>query len=228
MTFVTQIFHPYSYEEDGKAAGPVVDIIHKICTELHIDYTIEVHPWTRCQKMVANGDANALFVLAKNSDRKTSFYFSPSIFQIEYGFFVHETNKIEYDNLDQISSYDIGVFGPSNTSNVLEKLKSESNEFTINIRPSSESGFKKLESKRIDAVFSNRDVGKCIISKHGIDSIRYAGAYKESNYYIAFSKAFSDRIMVDSFNEKYLSLNTKGEISTILKQYSFKNCICEH
>ena len=225
--FVTQNFKPYSYKENGEAAGPVVTIIQKICNDLELSYRIEIHPWARCQDMVLKGDANALFVLARSEQRDKQLYFSSPIFDIEYGFFVHSSNTLQYKNVAQLSNYIVGVFGPSNSSNILEDMRKDNKNFTIDIRPESSSGFKKLSSKRVDAVFSNRDVGFCTQHNNGIDNVRYAGMYKKTNYHIGFSKNYADEDKVNKFNDHYELLLKDGTIKKILDKYSLKLCLCK-
>ncbi len=93
---------------------------------------------------------------------------------------------------------------------------------TIDVRPNDEAGFKKLSVGRIDAVFSNRDVGNALIAKLKLQNIRYAGMQRRLKYYIGFSQQYTDKKLVDQFNETLLDLYRRGVAQTILKTYKME------
>ena len=69
----------------------------------------------------------------------------------------------------------MGVFGPPNTSTALEKIKAEIKDLTLDMTPEDESAFKKLSLGRVQAVFSNRDVGYDLVRRLGLANVRYTG-----------------------------------------------------
>ena len=87
----------------------------------------------------------------------------------------------------------------------------------IDMRPDDESGFKKLALGRLDAVFSNRDVGHALIAKLGLTSkVRYAGAQRKLKYYIGFSMAHNDKKVLATFDSAYTKLHKNGDVKKIL------------
>jgi polar amino acid transport system substrate-binding protein len=82
-------------------------------------------PWRRAQDEVANGTAHGLFTIGWNEERAKTFYFSPPILNTEYGFFVRNDNPLKFNQVLDVKGYVVGVFGPSNTSFFLEKIKEE-------------------------------------------------------------------------------------------------------
>jgi len=215
----TQDFAPFNYEVSGVVSGPAADIIRKICSEMKIDCSMHLLPWRRAQDEVANGTAQGLFVIGWNEERAKTLYFSPPILNTEYGFFVRDDNPLKFkQNLD-VKGYTIGVFGPSNTATALEKIKAEIKELTIDMTPDDESAFKKLSLDRVDAVFSNKDVGNDMMRKLGIRNIRYSGRQQTLKYYIGFSQKFTDKKLVDQFNATFRNLYKRGLIQEILAKY---------
>ena len=219
LKFTTQDFAPFSYEVNGVVSGPVVDIIKEICKEMKVGYSFELLPWARAQLLVQDGSANGMFVIGYNAEREKWLYFSPPILKTEYGFFVKDDNPLDFTNTSEVKGYSVGVYGPSNTSKSLEKIKEEIKDLTIDLRPDDESGFKKLSVGRIDAVYSNRDVGYALIKKLGLKNIRYAGAHKKLKYYIGFSKKFNDKNIIDQFNNTFKELQEQGTIQGFLQKY---------
>ncbi len=228
LKFNTQDFPPFNYEIDGVVAGPAADIIVKVCAEAQIKCTFELLPWIRAQEQVKNGQANGMFIIGWNQKRAEWLHFAPPIMNTEYGIFVREDNLLQYKDLSDVQGFTVGVYGPSNTSNSLEKIRDGMKEkgldpIKIDMRPDDESGFKKLGLGRLDAVFSNRDVGYALIAKLGLkNNIRYAGPTKKLKYYIGFSKEHNDQNILQNFDDAYLKLYKDGAVKTILERYGME------
>src|SRR5215472_16743628 len=105
------------------------------------------------------------------------------------------------------------------TRRALEKIKAEIKELTIDMTPDDESAFKKLSLDRVDAVFSNKDVGNDMMRKLGIRNIRYCGRQQTLKYYIGFSQKFTDKKLVDQFNATFRTLQKQGVIQEVLTRY---------
>jgi polar amino acid transport system substrate-binding protein len=215
----TQDFAPFNYEVGGIVSGPAADIIRRVCSEAKIDCSMQLLPWRRAQDEVANGTAHGLFVIGWNEARAKTLFFSPPILNTEYGFFVRDNNPLQYKHSSDVKGYTVGVFGPSNTATALEKIKAEIKDLTIDMTPDDEAAFKKLSLGRVDAVFSNRDVGYDLTRKLGLKNLRYSGRQQSLKYYIGFSQKFTDKNLVDQFNATFRNLHKRGIIREILSQY---------
>jgi polar amino acid transport system substrate-binding protein len=219
LKFDTQDFAPFSYETNGVVSGPAADIIRKICSDMKIDCSFNLLPWGRAQEEVRNGKAHGLFVVGWNEERSKWLYFSSPILETEYGFFVRDDNPLKFKQNSDIKGYTVGVYGPSNTATALEKIKAEIKDLTIDITPADEAGFKKLSLGRVDAVFSNKDVGYDLMHKLGLKNIRYSGRQQSLKYYIGLSQKFTDKKLVDQFNAVFRNLYKRGVIQEILAKY---------
>lgn len=228
LKFTTQDFPPFSYNINGAVAGPAVDIIRRVCAEMNTKCNFRLLPWARAQKEVKIGKANGMFVIGWNERRAKWVDFTPPIMNTEYGFFVRHDNPLKFKKSAGIAGYKIGVYGPSNTSNSLGKIRKKMvaeglTPITVDMRPDDESGFKKLALGRINAVFSNRDVGLALIAKLGLtDKIRYSGAQRKLKYYIGFSKAHNDKKIVETFIAAYRKLHESGDVKKILDKHSME------
>jgi polar amino acid transport system substrate-binding protein len=137
----------------------------------------------------------------------------------EYGFFVKNDNSLKFKQVSDVKGYTVGVFGPSNTSFFLDKIKAEIKDLTIDMTPEDETAFKKLSLGRVDAVYSNKDVGYFLMGKLNIKNIRYAGFHTGLKYYVGFSQKFTDKKLVDQFNTTFRNLHKRGVIQEILAKY---------
>ena len=229
LYFNTQEFTPFNYTKNKKAAGPVVEIIKEVCANIDIECESKVLPWRRAQNEVKNGLADGLFVVGKNAKREEWLYFSFPIINTEYGFFVLDSNKLVYKDMNDIQGYNVGVYGPSNTSNSLKKIGAnliEKNLSPINIRISYDDvlSFKMLNKKDrdIQAVYSNKDVGNELIRQYNLKNIRYAGKQKSLNYFIAFSKKTVSEKIVNKFNNALQEMYHNKKLQKILDKYSLE------
>ncbi|MFH2092402.1 MAG: ABC transporter substrate-binding protein [Pseudomonadota bacterium] len=228
LKLATQDFQPFSYLANPreselsaqKVAGPAAEIIHSVCSEMGTSYVLSLLPWRRAQYDTREaGIYHGLFLIGWNQKRSEWLYFSPPILQTEYGFFVTKDNPMNFKQGADLKGYTIGVFGPSNTSKSLEKIKSETDNFIIDMRPDDISGFKKLSIGRVNAVYSNKDVGFAILVKNNITNVRYAGMHKTLDYFIGFDKKNTPKDFVDEFNNTFIQLYNKKIIQGILEKY---------
>ncbi len=230
LKFNTQDFSPFSYLSDGKVSGPASEIIKAVCRRINATCTFKLGVWKDAQQEVREGKANAMFVIGWNRGRSKWLYFSPQILQTEYGFFVPKGNSLTFSEIRDLSGYRIGVYGPSNTARSLEKVRQRMEKdktmtpIEIDMQPDDIAIFKNLNSRQrtLNSVFSNRDVGNDIIRKHKLNNLRYAGAQRTLNYFIGFSKQYTDKNLVNRFNKAFVNLYTQGQIEQILKRYAMK------
>ena len=174
LVFGTQNFPPFSYtSNEGVAKGPGVQLIKAVCKEAQLKYAFKIGLWQGIQNRVKNkrSKINSLFFLGKNTKREKWLYFTPPIIQTEYGFFAKKDSRIRYTKnkktKNRLSSYTIGVYGPSNTERVLKKLQKAGGGFAIKIFRDSGSTLKNLSFRNsLSMVFSNREVGMSIIDKN--------------------------------------------------------------
>lgn len=220
LDFVTQEFAPFHYSgNNNTVAGPGAEIVRLVCDRMNATCTIKIFPWSRAQAMVERGEANAMFLIGKNPEREKWLWFSPPVLETEYGFFVEIDDRLQFAKASDINGYWVGVYGPSNTATALTELQHEAQDLHIEMHPTDEAGFRKLENGRIDAVYSNRDVGLSLISQLQLKNIRYAGRHKTLQYYVGFSMQYADRAKVDRFCSAFLELAEEGAIRKILDRY---------
>jgi len=215
----TQDFAPFSYMANGVVSGPAVDVIHRVCSDMNIECPMRLLPWRRAQQEVEEGKAHGMFLIGWNAERAKWLHFSPPLLVTEYGFFVRDDSPLTFKQNTDVKGYTVGVYGPSNTATALEKIKAEVKDLAIDLTPDDKAAFKKLSLGRVDAVFSNKDVGYDLVRKLDIKNVRYAGRQQSLKYYIGFSQKFTDKKLVDQFNVTFRTLHKQGVIQEILARY---------
>lgn len=226
--FTTQDFAPFNYLSDGKVAGPAYEIIVKACARISASCSFELLPWIRAQQEVTEGIANGMFVIGWNQARAKILHFSPPLMSTEYGFFVRASNPLQYKDLADMQKMTVAAYGPSNTSNSLEKLRKKMiaqklDALRVDIRPDGDAGFKKLAAGRVDAVFSNREVGYGLIARLGLENeVRYAGKTEALDYYIGFMKAHNDPALLARLDSAITAVMTDGSAKAILDKFGMQ------
>ncbi len=215
----TQDFPPFSYETDEVVYGPAAHIIKKVCTEAKIRCSFKLLDWKEAQEEVKAGIAQGMFVIGWNAERAKWLYFSPPLLETEYGLFVEDDSPLDFKDVSDLSNYTVAAYGPSNTYKSLERIKAQVNEMKTKQYADDIPSFEDLSAGKVDAVYSNKDVGKTIIAKLGLQNIRYAGTHRKLNYYVGFSKQSTEKETVDRFNATFRDLHKKGVIQEILVNY---------
>jgi len=226
LKFVTQDVPPFVYKVDEQVSGPVADVIREVCKQMEITCSFKMLPWARAQLEAKKGDAQGIFIVGWNEERSKWLTYSPPLLNSQYGFFVRRENPLEYQQLADIAGQNVGVFGVSNSSNSLEKLRKQMIE--LNLEPikiimtyDDIFIFRMLSSggRNMGLVYSNREVGHAIIRQEKIKNVRYAGEQKKLKYYIGFSQKNTDREVVDRFNKTLREMHKADTIQKILDKY---------
>ncbi|EPJ50435.1 MAG: hypothetical protein OFPI_20180 [Osedax symbiont Rs2] len=217
LNFVTPNSAPFQYNTEQGMRGPFIKIIWKICDEMQISCNIYyVESWNRAKKMVRLGSTfklkkvNGIATLAWSEERTAWLYYSPPIIQTGYGIFIRKNDIRKPSSILDLQGYTISVHGPSKSSRNLELIKNEIAGLDIDMSFDQESGLKKLSLGRVDAVYLNKDIGKYLIRSLGLGNVSYAFDHQTVTYFFAFSKASTDKKVVDRFNAAYIKLYEGG------------------
>ncbi|MBF0452438.1 MAG: transporter substrate-binding domain-containing protein [Candidatus Magnetomorum sp.] len=222
LIFTTQDFPPFSYQMGSYVAGPAADIIRAVCMDTDLKCAIYSKEWSNAQMDVKKGKAHGMFMIGWNKNRSSWLHFSHPILKTEYGLFVRKSNLLNYNTSTDIKGYNVGVYGPSNTSQSLLKIKKVIKDLRVDFSPDSATCFQKLSQGLLDAVYSNKAVGRSLINRLGLKNIRYAGRDKSLEYYYGFNQKYSDKATIDKFNKCFEKFHKNGVIHEVLSMYGME------
>ena len=228
IRFVTLEFAPFIYGENQQVAGPGRDVIEAVCAEVNIECSYDIYPWRRAQELMRSGDADGMMVIGRNPKREEWIRFSPPHFRTEYGVFVNSDNPMQFKDISDLEGYKVGVFAPSNTATQLADIRDEMiakglNPIEIDERPDDASGFRKLATGRIGAVYSNRDRGREILKAEKLTArVKYAGGHQGIYYYAGFTRTFPDQSLLDRFDAAWRALFDRGKLQEIIESYGLE------
>ncbi len=235
LRFNTRDFFPFSYQVNQRVSGPVADIIREICKNIDVSCSFKLLDWTLAQKEVKDGKVDGLFVVGWNKQRADWLLFSPQILKTEYGFFVAANSAIQFKENRDIAGLRVGVYGPSNTSRLLEKIQDKISRdktlqpIQIDMWSEEKALFKDLNSsnRTLTAIYANKDVGHAIKKNLGLINVLYAGTQKKRDYFIGFNKKNMDRKLLFRFNSAFVKLYKSGKIKKIANFYNIEQGVIE-
>ncbi|MDE1235915.1 transporter substrate-binding domain-containing protein [Vibrio aestuarianus] len=211
ISFATFEFAPYTtIGEQGQLTGPFVDIVKEVCNRMENECDIRYWPQRRAKQLVNSGQSIAIFPIGWNEERMSTYYFSAPIVVSEYGFFIRKDFSTSLDVLKNLQNLKVMVFSPSNTYSSLltlqEKLTNSGYEPMDIVKKTDAtlSILHMLNMRRVDAYYSNRDVGQFKIQTLNLDNIVYGWGYQEVVYFVAFPKEHVTQELVRRFNQALL------------------------
>lgn len=234
VILATQNFAPFHFPgiSKGEINGPIPQIVKMVCREVGMNCRIRLYDeWRQAQEDVKNGIADGMFVIAWNSNRAKWLYRSNTLIETEYGLFVRDDDGLRFNEVSEqpnmMEGYNVGVYGPSGTSNSLTRLKvaleNKGVKFQINMEADDTPLFNKLsQSKGRYGVYTNRIVGESIVKGLGLSNIRYAGQHRSLSYYVGFSKQKVPLALVEKFNETYMRLIEQGDVRSVMANHGMR------
>ncbi|MEZ8099421.1 substrate-binding periplasmic protein [Vibrio bivalvicida] len=227
IEMVTFGFPPYSMPAiDDKPIGPFVEIVNDVCVQLVISCEIGYWPNRRAKMLVNTGQATAIFPMGWNKQRVSKYFFSVPIIVSEYGFFINKDAMQPIKSLSDLQNLTVAVFSPSNTFSSLLTLQQEI--VKLGYKPfdiaeqtdASEILIHLLDKNRVDAYYSNRDVGEFKAKTLGLGNITYSFNHRDVLYFIAFSKNYVSQDFIRRFNRSLLNyMSTNPNYYSILLKY---------
>ena len=64
LKFVSLEFSPFVYMKDGVVSGPGAEVITAVCHRINVQCDYRIYPWRRAQKLVKEGKAVGMMVVA--------------------------------------------------------------------------------------------------------------------------------------------------------------------
>ncbi len=222
LVFNTQDFRPFTYQVNGKVGGPATEIVRLACQTAKIECQFNLMEWPSAIREAKAGKAHGLFVVGWNEERNHWLYYSLPIIRGEYGFFTNTSSPDEPKTLTEYQNHNVGVYGPSNLANSLQKIQKAMPSMQISMYEDDRIAFQQLSEGKLDSVYSNRDVGFAMIRELGISNLRYSMYQKQLNYYIGFIKEHTPRKLVNRFNHALKLIFRNGQAQEILSHHQLE------
>lgn len=224
LTIVTPGILPISYEKDGKITGIGTELVTEAFARLGQPIEIQIFPGARALNMLQEGEADALFALAKTPEREGfAVYPTEPIVDQAVSLFVRQDSTIVFNgDVKTLSPYRIGIiqggrfspeFEAAMKNNLFPKLEQVA-EYRQNIL--------KLVDQRIDIL-----IGADLSVRFAAKELGHQDAIKElqppltasSPAYLAFSKKGKAAALVTKFDDVLKAMRQDGTYDRIADSF---------
>lgn len=230
LRFVTEPFPPYTYAIDGRAAGPMVDVLQAACARLLWRCDIEVLPWRRALAMAQRAEVEGIFTVVDSPERRQYFHVSPPIIEGRYVLFARTGSNLQYGGDPQaLAGRTIGAYGPSATALTLEQLIDGVPKVRSEIEPDNRTVIRKLAAGRYGEeglALANEAVAQVLMREDGIRNLQPAGLVKAFGYSFGLARQTVDATQAQAFAKALQELCRSGRTAELLKGYGLPPSAC--
>ena len=226
--FLTEPFPPYTYERGGRAAGPMVDVLHKACELLGWRCESRVLPWRRALSMAERGEAHGLFTLADAPSRRRHFALSPPILQARYTLFGRQGESLQYRGPDSLDGRVVAAYGPSGTSLALEAL-SLGHPVQVQIERDNLTVLRMLHGGRYGPqglVLMNEAVALWLSAQNELPPLQAVATVKQFSYHFGLSRQRMSSADQQRFQQALQQLCRSGRMADLLQPYALPAAPC--
>lgn len=230
MRFVTNPFPPYTFAADGRAAGPMVDVLQAACVKLAWNCSVEVLPWRRALNMAQHGEVEGIFAVADLPERRQYFHVSPPVIEARYVLFARLGSGFQYGGDPQaLAGRVIGAYGPSATALALELLIQGVPRTRSEIEPDNRIVVRKLAAGRYGEdglALVNEAVAQYQMREDGIHNLQPVGLVKAFGYSFGLTRQSVDPAQAQALAKTLNELCRSGRTAELLKPYGLSASAC--
>lgn len=223
--FVTEEFPPFSFSRGGIASGALPEIVNATCGLLQWHCEIEVLPWRRALQQAEDGEVDGIFTVIQSPARRKEFLITPMVVTSGYDFYTLRSNHFQFTQPDDLRGRQIGVYGPSGTSFVLQESLKNTPDVDIKLVTNNHRLLLMLNAGRFGEkglVLLNRDVARHLIEHEYLYALRNAGHLTSISYGIGFSRKRVSPVKFQAFNRGLNTLRNNGQLATIVQRYGLQ------
>ncbi len=210
---------PYTFQQNGKAAGFEIEILKAVLGNMNIKVEFKKYPWKRCLHELKSGKADGLVSMLKTNDREFYTYYPDTHISLSKTVLVTRTDtEISFDgSYGNLSEYSIGViqgFGYGDTFDKADYLKKDA-------VTNAEMLIKKLLAGRNDIIAENLAVIEGFSKKMRVqDKIRFlAPPIHTQKLFVGFSKSKGLKKLTNDFSIALEKFKSSGQHKTIIEKY---------
>jgi polar amino acid transport system substrate-binding protein len=227
LPMATVDFPPFAYTApDGRSMGASTQIVMEAVSRMGYEPVVDTLPTKRAQQMTIEGAYSALFPVTKSRARAEYCVFSEPVSYFADVFFKRKSDKIVWEQLDDLGDYVIGATEGYNYAPVFlhairdGRLKID---FVVSGSPELQH-LRKLVKGRIDLAICERSVCAHLLKKHEpeLDSLDFI--FKSigplRGFHVCFSRKWPGvESIAASFNQEMRKLRQEGRIDATLERY---------
>lgn len=226
--FVTESFPPYTYAENGRPAGPMVDILQELCSALKRECMIELLPWRRALAMAERGEVDGIFAFVDSPERRAQFHISAPVLDAHYTFFTRAGEDFVYRDRQSLAGRTVAVYGPSGASILLRELTEGLAVETV-VEPDNPTVMRKLVAGRYGdkgLALMNENLALWLMSSERSTPLQAAGLAKSFSYSFGLSRKRISKAQFQAFDAALLGLCRSGRSAELIRRHALPASSC--
>lgn len=215
------VYPPYTVAlGDGGEGGTATELARELFRRLNIPLRHRLLPWNRVLRMMEEGSADGVTMLAHSTEREASMVFSVPVDEARQSFYYARANLQGFDwtRYEDLRPYRIGlVQGYTYAPEFLAAV--ERSGLSVEYAPSDESNFAKLRTGRVDLCLSNDTVAEAYLSSQpDLDAAVGKANRPVRSYplYMAFSRRSPLAARLPEINRELQRMHADGTLRRIL------------
>lgn len=221
ITYMTEQYPPFNYEEGGKVTGISVDLLDAMLKEMGASKSskdFKVLPWAQGYKRVQDEPNTALFAMTLTDERKPLFKWVGPFIATNISVVGKKSAGLKINSPADLNNYTYGVIRDDIGMQMLATNGVQ--ESNMDITSKMDANLKKLDRGRIDAVAYEQTSIMYQIKNAGMNTADYEVAYvlKEGGLYYAFHKSVPDSLIAE-FQKALDTIKANGTAQNILDSY---------
>jgi len=210
---------PVVYLEDGEPTGVAIDIVNALAKHIAQPLKIKAMDWKEAQKLVAQGEADALIQINQTEERKKVYDFTDPLLESQFSIFVH-TSRVGISGISSLRGLRVGVEAGGLPLQILEK----NSKIQLDTIPNFLDGFHRLSEGTLDAIVVDYRVGSYILGMSNIRNIKATGEPITFSY-SAFAVKKGNSVLLNSINRALQRIKADGTYQGILDKWQPKEAV---
>lgn len=226
--FVTEHFPPYTRASEGRAGGPMVDVLLAACARLDWHCEIEVLPWRRALSLAETGQVDGIFTVVDTPERRQAFRLSVPVLEGRYTLFARSGQAFAYKDAGSLKGRQIGVYGPSGSSIALNELL-QGVKASVQLEGDNTTVLRKLAAGRYGEqglALVNEAVALWLLREEGIAGLQSAGTVKRFSYHFGLVRQRVSEAEQRQFNEVLSGMCIRGLTAELVLPYALPASAC--
>lgn len=217
LSFITENYKPFNYQENGELKGLAPEILKEICERLNIPFEVSILPWQEGYQKALNEPNAVIFSTVLNETRKDLFKWAGPIASMDWAFYAASPTVLNFTSLEQAKS--VAKIGVIRNYSIEQHLIANGFTNLVYVNDNIEA-FGKLLNNEIDLFPSDPYSAEAALQSIGksIYSVTPVLTILTDFVYFAFNKNVPDNVVAD-FQNEIDRLKADGTINKLYLQY---------
>lgn len=229
LTFFTEQFPPYNFQENGKSRGINADILKEVCQQSGMECDFVFQPWVRAMYSTKTTKNSGLFSTSKTPSREENFkWVGPLVSGIGCFYRLKSRSDISITSQSDLSKYTTGLQRRDIYQYVLDdwQLKEGVNYLTYETK---NQDVKMFKAKKLDLIIASSVTLATKLKKVGLSPTDVVPVFELKHKslkgnYLALNKQIDD-VIVEQLQNTLNALKANNHINAIIDNYlvSYRN-----